>query len=168
MNNQRPCSETSGKHDDDDDNQWEKYEFRLPHDAGALFERSNSGTYLLRVRNDLTDKLRELHREGRDAMIVWEFLSDLLPWKVRVLAKELRQWDVHIIAQYRRWYEWVPSLLAQMQRPTFLSRAEYLHWPRADADFETKAAVSQTTTLGAAPSRLGRRADRPGRERSSV
>jgi hypothetical protein len=81
---------------------------------------------------------------------VWEYLSDLSGSGMALLVNELSGrgdgkgynssgingdvddidgWDVRVITHYRRWYEWLPSQIGQLQRPTFPKRAEYLEWP---------------------------------------
>jgi hypothetical protein len=104
------------------------YEFCVGHSADSLVYGKNH-SIIMPLRNKLQSMQHEVPR--RDALIVWEYLSDLHPLRMQNLVEELRrgEWEIHIVAHYRRLYEWLPSLHAQMVKPGWNGRPHLMVWP---------------------------------------
>ena len=109
-------------------------EICIGHSADSLrgrpAARSSSGEQQeQRFQPELLRILPKLHAQGRNAMIVWEYLSDIgQPWLTEFLQLLQRDWELTVIVAYRPAYEFLPSFLGQVQRP-YPFRERYRTWP---------------------------------------
>ena len=88
------------------------YECKRPASSYDYCEQHSSGSFFTRDRElqpQLRRKLDELRDSGQSALMVWEYLSDLNEEKLRNLLSALDGWEIHVILNYRRLFEWLPS-----------------------------------------------------------
>jgi hypothetical protein len=82
-----------------------RYDYCEPHSQFSFF--SSSGE----LKPDFVSKVNALYQDGQsDALIVWEYLSDLKPVKLQALISAFQGWEIRVIFNYRRLFEWLPSL----------------------------------------------------------
>jgi hypothetical protein len=79
------------------------YDYCEVHSSGSFFTRDRE------LQPLLLRKLNELRDSGQSALIVWEYLSDLNEQKLRNLLQAMDGWEIHVILNYRRLFEWLPS-----------------------------------------------------------
>jgi hypothetical protein len=79
------------------------YDYCEVHSSGSFFNQDRE------LQPQLLRKLDELRNSGQSALIVWEYLSDLNEQKLRNLLKALDGWEIHVVLNYRRLFEWLPS-----------------------------------------------------------
>lgn len=97
------------------------YEFCEKHSQGSFFVRNL-------VDPLFAEKINELYAKRQNAIIVWEYLSDLHPERMLSLMEALDGWDVQVILMYRRLFSWLPSWYGQKHRP-IPGREQLSIWP---------------------------------------
>jgi hypothetical protein len=81
-----------------------KYDFCEMHKHNSFFLPSGE------LQPAFINKVNELFNAGqKDALIVWEYLSDLKTSKIHTLISAFQGWEIRILLNYRRLYEWLPS-----------------------------------------------------------
>jgi hypothetical protein len=77
---------------------------------------------------------------------VWEYLSDLNEQKLQNLLKALDGWEIHVILNYRRLYEWLPSWYVYSQKSALVIAAKSLQLSDRCFNFENLQVFSKAPT----------------------